>query len=77
MSTDKEIVLRIETLVAGAITAGLLILVAVLLGPVLALLGFFVVAMLLSMLVALVPKSRAQISDHGTDAQARSQFEYR
>lgn len=77
MSTPNEIGLRIETLTAGAITAGLLILIAVVLGPVLALLGFFMVALILSILVALVPKSRPQIADRGTDAQAGSQFEYR
>jgi len=77
MSTDKEIILRIETLVAGAITAGLLVLVTVLLGPVLALLGFFVVAMLLSILVALGPKTSAQITEPGSNSQARTQFTYR
>ena len=77
MSTDKQIVLRIETLVAGAITAGLLILVAVLLGPVLALLGFFVVTMLLSILVALGPKPSPQITEPGSDAQARTQLTFR
>ena len=77
MSRDKELVLRIETLVAGAITAGLLILVAVLLGPVLALLGFLAVAVLLSILVALGPKTSPQIAEPGSNSQARTQFTYR
>jgi uncharacterized membrane protein len=76
MSTDQQIVLRIETLVAGAITAGLLILVAVLLGPVLALVGFFAVVLVLSILLALGPKAGRR-SPESADAEVRTQFTYR
>lgn len=77
MPTPNEIGLRIENLVAGAITAGLLILVAVLVGPGLALLGFLTVALILSMLIALGPKPSPQISESRPEVQSRTPFTYR
>jgi hypothetical protein len=70
MSTNEEIGLRIENLVDGAITAGLLIMLAVLVGPVRALLGFFMLTLVLSIFIALSPKSRPQMPGSGPDAHA-------
>jgi hypothetical protein len=72
MSTRKEMDLGIETLVAGTLAAGLLVLAAVAFGPVLALLGFFMVALVLPMLIEFGPKFTPQISEPKPDVRART-----
>ena len=75
MSTRKEMDFGIGTLAAGTLAACLLVLAAVFFGPVLALLGFFMVALALPMVIELGPKSSPQISK--PKVPARTPFECR
>ena len=77
MSTRKEMDFGIGTLAVGTLAACLLVLAAVAFGPVLALLGFFMVALALPMLIEFGQKSSPQISEPKPNVHAGTRFEYR